>query len=66
MPGKKKPKKLIFVVMVIQTPGWRSWCSSIHMKSWKIVSMMDNHLNYDKGWSSINMVHVGANFEDSW
>jgi hypothetical protein len=51
---------------VIQTPGWRSWCSSVHMKSSKIVPMMDNHLNYDKGWSNINMIHVGANFEGSW
>jgi hypothetical protein len=51
---------------VIQTPGWRNWCSSAHMKNWKIVPMMDNHLNSDKGWSSMSMVYVGANFEGSW
>jgi hypothetical protein len=50
---------------MIQTPNWRSWCSSGHMKNWKIVLMMDNHLNNDKGWSSINMVHMGANYEGS-
>jgi hypothetical protein len=51
---------------MIQTPSWRSWCSSAYMKNWKNIHMMESHLNYDKGWSSINMVHVGANFEGSW
>jgi hypothetical protein len=51
---------------MIQAPGWRSWCSSTHMKNWEIAPMMDNHLNYDKGWSSINMVRVCTNFEGGW
>ena len=51
---------------VIQTPGWKSWCLSTHMKNWKIVPNVDNHLNYGKGWSNINMVHVGANFQGNW
>jgi hypothetical protein len=32
-----------------------------HVKNWKIVPNVDNHLNYDKGWSSVNIVHVGEN-----
>ena len=48
---------------VIQTLGQKSWCSLAHMKNWKIVPNVDNHVNHGKGLSSINMVHVGANFE---
>jgi hypothetical protein len=51
---------------VIQTLDWESWCSSTYMKNWKIVPNVDNHLNYDKGLSSINMAYMGAKFEGSW
>jgi hypothetical protein len=27
---------------------------------------VDNHLNYGKGWSNVNIVHVGENSEHSW
>jgi hypothetical protein len=32
----------------------------------EIVPNEDNHLNYDKDWSSVNMVHVNENSEGSW
>jgi hypothetical protein len=50
---------------LIQTQCWRNLCSSAHVKNWKIVPNVDNHLNYGKGWSSVNMVHVGENSESS-
>ena len=49
---------------LIQTPGQRNWCSSAHAKNWKTVPYVDNHLNYGKGWSSVNMVHAGENWQD--
>ena len=49
---------------LIQTQGWRNWCSTTHAKNYKIVPNADNHLNYAKGWSSMNMDHVGENWQD--
>ena len=49
---------------LIQIQGWRNWCSTAHAKNLKIVPNVDNHLNYGKGWSSMNMVHVGENGQD--
>jgi hypothetical protein len=47
---------------LIQTQDWRNWCSFAHVKNYKIVPNMDNHLNYGKGWSNVSMVHVGKNW----
>ena len=49
---------------LIQTQGWRNWCSTTYTKNQKIVPNMDNHLNYGKGWNSVNMVHVGENWQN--
>ena len=46
---------------LIQTQGQRNWCSFAHVKNWKIVPYVDNHLNYGRGRSSVNMVHMGEN-----
>jgi hypothetical protein len=43
---------------LIQTQGLRNWCSSAHMKNWKIVQRMDNFQDDDEGWSNMNMIHV--------
>ena len=50
---------------LIQTQGQRNWCSTAHAKNQKIVPNVDNHLNYGKGQSSVNMVRVGKNRQDS-
>ena len=47
---------------LIQTQSQRNWCSSAHAKNWKIVPNVVNHLNYGKGRSNVNMVHVGENW----
>ena len=49
---------------LIQTEGWRNWCSTTHTKNQKIVSNVDSHLNYGKGWSSVSMVYMGENWQD--
>ena len=49
---------------LIRTQGWRNWCSTTHAKNYKIVPNMDNHLNYGKGRSSVNLVHVDENWLD--
>ena len=51
---------------LIQTQSWKNWCSSAHVKNQKIVPNVDIHLNYDKGQSSVNIVHVGENSKGSW
>ena len=28
---------------LIQTQGWGNWCSTTHVKNWKIVPNVDNH-----------------------
>ena len=49
---------------LIQTQVPRNQCSTAHAKNQKIVPNVDNHLNYGKSWSSVNMVHVGENWQD--
>ena len=51
---------------LIHTLDWKDWCSSAHLKNWKLVPMMDNCYNYDMDLSSMNMVHASENFEGSW
>ena len=49
---------------LIQNQGWRNWCSTAHAKNQKVVPNADNHLNYGKGWNSVNMAHMGKNWQD--